>query len=75
VTRLGPAETTNLSTVSTSVSYTTKKQFNVLLRSNIFTNGNQAKFEGDWRYLDTNQPTYGLGPRSLRNSRRRWISG
>lgn len=62
VTRLGPAETTNLSTVSTSVSYTTKKQFNVLLRSNIFTNGNQAKFEGDWRYLDTNQPTYGLGP-------------
>jgi hypothetical protein len=62
VTRLGPAETTNLSTVSASVSYTTKKQFNILLRSNVFMRGNQAKFEGDWRYLDTNQPTYGLGP-------------
>ena len=62
VTRLGTAETTNLSTVSASVSYTTKKQFNILLRSNVFTRGNQAKFEGDWRYLDTNQPTYGLGP-------------
>ena len=62
VSRLGPAETTNLSTVSASVSYTTKGQFNVLLRSNIFTPGNTLKFEGDWRYLDTNQPTYGLGP-------------
>jgi hypothetical protein len=44
------------------VSYTTKKQFNVLLRSNVFTSGNAWKFEGDWRYLDTNQPTFGLGP-------------
>jgi outer membrane protein assembly factor BamA len=60
--RLGPPETTSPSTVSASVSYTTKKQFNVLLRSNLFTNENRWKFEGDWRYLDTNQPTYGLGP-------------
>ena len=62
VTRLGPAAETNLSTISASVNYTTKKQFNVLLRSNVFTSGNRWKFEGDWRYLDTNQPTYGLGP-------------
>jgi hypothetical protein len=61
VTRLGGDEATNLSTVSASVSYTTKKQFNVLLRSNVFTQRNRWKFEGDWRYLDTNQPTYGLG--------------
>ncbi|HSE66734.1 MAG TPA: BamA/TamA family outer membrane protein, partial [Gemmatimonadales bacterium] len=61
VTRFGPAPETSLSTISASVNYTTKKQFNVLLRSNVFTSGNQWKFEGDWRYLDTNQPTYGLG--------------
>ena len=61
VTRFGPESETSLSTISASVSYTTKSQFNVLLRSNVFTSGNRWKFEGDWRYLDTNQPTYGLG--------------
>ncbi len=62
VTRLGPDENTNLSTLYASVSYTTKQQFNVVSRSNLFTEGNRWKLEGDWRYLDTNQPTYGLGP-------------
>lgn len=62
VTRLGTDESTNLSTVSASVNYTTKKQFNVLLRSNVYTVRNREKLEGDWRYLDSNQPTYGLGP-------------
>jgi Omp85 superfamily domain len=62
VTRFGTDESTNLSTVSASVNYTTKKQFNVLLRSNLYTPGNGWKLEGDWRYLDSNQPTYGLGP-------------
>jgi hypothetical protein len=62
VTRFGPAPETNLTTFSASVSYSTFKQFNVILRSNLFTRGNSWKFEGDWRYLDTNQPTYGLGP-------------
>lgn len=62
VTRLGPEENTNLSTLYASVSYTTKQQFNVISRSNLFTEGNRWKLEGDWRYLDTNQPTYGLGP-------------
>jgi outer membrane protein assembly factor BamA len=61
VTRLG-TESTSLSTVSASVNYTTKKQFNVLVRSNVYTPGNGWKLEGDWRYLDSNQPTYGLGP-------------
>jgi outer membrane protein assembly factor BamA len=62
VTRFGPEETTNLSTLYASVSYTTKQQFNVISRSNLFTADNVWKLEGDWRYLDTNQPTYGLGP-------------
>ena len=62
VTRLGADESTNLSTISASVNYTTKQQFNVLLRSNVYTSGNGWKLEGDQRYLDSNQPTYGLGP-------------
>jgi hypothetical protein len=62
VTRLGNVEGTNLSTVSASVNYTTKQQFNILLRSNVYSSGNGWKLEGDWRYLDSNQPTYGLGP-------------
>jgi hypothetical protein len=62
VTRLGNDESTNLSTISASVNYTTKKQFNILLRSNVYTSANTWKLEGDWRYLDSNQPTYGLGP-------------
>jgi hypothetical protein len=62
VTRLGTDESTNLSTLSASVNYTTKKQFNILVRSNVYTPGNGWKLEGDWRYLDSNQPTYGLGP-------------
>jgi hypothetical protein len=60
--RLGPDSSTNLSTVAASVSFTTKNQFNVLLRSNLFFRGNSARLEGDWRYQDTNQPTFGLGP-------------
>ena len=62
VARLGTDESTNLSTISASVNYTTKKQFNILLRSNMYTSANAWKLEGDWRYLDSNQPTYGLGP-------------
>ncbi len=61
-TRLGPEATTNATTVGASVSFTTKKQFNVVVRSNIFGNGNRFLLQGDWRYLDTSQPTYGLGP-------------
>ena len=54
--------TTNATTVGASVSFTTKKQFNVVVRSNIFGNSNRFLLQGDWRYLDTSQPTYGLGP-------------
>ena len=39
VTRLGTDESTNLSTISASVNYTTKQQFNILLRSNVYTFG------------------------------------
>ena len=62
LTRLGPPETTNPSSFYATVNYTTKQQFNVMFRSNLFTAGNTWKLEGDWRYNDSNQPTYGLGP-------------
>jgi len=62
LTRFGPEETTNPSTFYATVNYTTKKQFNVMFRPNIYTAGNTWKLEGDWRYNDSNQPTYGLGP-------------
>jgi hypothetical protein len=62
LTRFGPEETTNPSAFYATVNYTTKKQFNVMLRSNLYTSGNTWKLEGDWRYNDSNQPTYGLGP-------------
>jgi hypothetical protein len=62
LTRLGPPETTNASNASVSVNYTTKQQFNVLVRSNIYGPHNRVLLQGDYRYLDTSQPTYGLGP-------------
>jgi hypothetical protein len=62
LTRLGPEETTNPSTAAVSVNYTTKQQFNVLVRTNVFGGNNGFLLQGDWRYQDTSQPTYGLGP-------------
>jgi hypothetical protein len=62
LTHLGPPESTNASTAAASVNYTSKKQFNILVRSNVFGAGNRFLLQGDWRYLDTSQPTYGLGP-------------
>lgn len=62
VTRLGPPLATNLTVLSASLNFTTKNQMNLLLRSDVYFPRNRLKLEGDWRYLDTNQPTYGLGP-------------
>jgi outer membrane protein assembly factor BamA len=61
VTHLGPPEESNLTVLSASISFTTKNQTNLVVRSNVFSPQNRIKLEGDWRYLDTNQPTYGLG--------------
>ena len=61
INRYGPAETTNISYFNAGVSYTTKGQLNVSSKSNLFLANNRLKFEGDWRYLNTKQVTYGLG--------------
>jgi hypothetical protein len=60
--RLGPPPQTSASTAGVTVSYTTKQQFNVVARANIFGPRNQFLVQGDWRYQDTSQPTFGLGP-------------
>jgi hypothetical protein len=60
--RLGPPETTTLSSLGVSAVYTAEKQVLITLPSNIFTRGNQYNLQGDWRYLDTSEATYGLGP-------------
>jgi hypothetical protein len=61
VSRLGPTETTNLSFINAGATYSSLRQLNLSARSNVFLAGNRIKFEGDWRYLDTSQPTFGLG--------------
>jgi hypothetical protein len=62
VTHLGPPRQTNTTLLSAAVGYTTKSQLHTVLRSDIFFPMNRSALVGDWRYLDTNQPTYGLGP-------------
>jgi outer membrane protein assembly factor BamA len=62
VTRLGPPGQTNTTVLTASIGYSTKSQFHTVVRSNVFSSKNRIKLEGDWRYLDTSQPTYGLGP-------------
>jgi len=68
---IGPANpSAPPATVNASASFTTKKQFKLILRGNLFSkDGNVAK-QIDWRYHINNQPTYGLGsiqPNSARH--------
>jgi hypothetical protein len=62
VVRLGPVETTKLSRLGISVSYSTSKQFNLKVPTMLWFKGSQYGLQGDWRYLDMSQNTYGLGP-------------
>jgi outer membrane protein assembly factor BamA len=62
VARLGPAETTKLSRLGISASYSTSKQVNLTIPTMIWFKGGQHGLQGDWRYLDMSQNTYGLGP-------------
>lgn len=58
---LGDPPTTRISSTQASVMYTTKKQLLVNIKSTIFTFNNRWILNGDWRYMDTSQPTYGGG--------------
>lgn len=50
-----------LSAFQANVQSTTKKQFSVSLKNNVFAKGNTVFLSGDWSYFDYSQPTYGLG--------------
>jgi hypothetical protein len=44
------------------------KQISLQFKSDAWVPGNRWNYKGDWRYLDTSQPTYGLGPLSEQTS-------
>jgi len=58
---LGDIATTPISTFAVNATITSKSQFLINVRSNIFSNGAQLIFQGDWRLYFYSQPTYGLG--------------
>jgi outer membrane protein assembly factor BamA len=61
---LGDPKTTGLSAGSLGASYSTTKQISVQFKSDFYLPDNTWALKGDWRYLDTSQPTFGLGPSS-----------
>ncbi|GAA4820354.1 BamA/TamA family outer membrane protein [Algivirga pacifica] len=58
---MGPNETTSRSFFVSTVLYTTKKQFMLLMKSNVFLKDDSWNLMGDWRFFAFSQPTYGLG--------------
>jgi outer membrane protein assembly factor BamA len=50
-----------LSAFAANIQYTTKKQFSVTIKNNVFAKKNKLFLSGDWSYFDYSQPTYGLG--------------
>lgn len=65
---LGDPATTSVSSGSAGISYSTTGQTSIQARSTFFLPDNNAVLMGDWRYLDTSQPTFGLGPHSDQQS-------
>jgi outer membrane protein assembly factor BamA len=50
-----------ISAFQANVQYTTKNQFTVAIKNNVFTSKNRLFLSGDWCYFDYSLPTYGLG--------------
>jgi hypothetical protein len=61
---LGDPANTNLSAGSISGSYAFSGQVSFQFKSDFYTSHNGWALKGDWRYLDTSQPTFGLGPKN-----------
>ena len=57
----GQAPGTTLSVISSLAYYTALRQFGLQSYGTVFTRNNRLLFQADWRYLNTSQPTYGLG--------------
>lgn len=58
---LGNPPVTRISSAQASIMYTTKRQLLVNFKSTLIALNNRWIFNGDWRYMDTSQPTYGGG--------------
>ncbi len=58
---MGDPATTRLSSALAGGAYTTKSQLIFTLKSTVFTENNDWILMGDWRYLDSSQPTWGIG--------------
>jgi len=58
---LGDPPGTRISSVQASIMYTTKKQLLANIKSTLLTKDNRWILNGDWRYMNTSQPTYGGG--------------
>jgi outer membrane protein assembly factor BamA len=59
---LGNPTTTSLSSGAAGATYSTEGQLSIQFRSDFYLPDDQWALKLDWRYLDTSQPTYGLGP-------------
>lgn len=59
---LGDPKQTRVSVFTLNATYSTSQQLSIQLKSDAWVPGNRWVFKGDWRYLDTSQPTFGLGP-------------
>ena len=59
---LGDPMRTKISIFALNVTYSTQHQLTFQLKSDAWVEGDGWNLKGDWRYLDTSQPTYGLGP-------------
>ena len=59
---LGNPKTTSVSSGTAGATYSTEGQTSVQFRSDFYLPDNQWALKIDWRYLDTSQPTFGLGP-------------
>ena len=61
---LGEPAHTRVSVFALGFTYSTSQQTSLQFKSDAWVPGNKWNYKGDWRYLDTSQPTYGLGPLS-----------
>src|ERR1700760_1025481 len=61
-------ETENISTVVTSIAYTSKSQIIFPIATSIWTNNNEYNILSDWRYLKYPSETFGLGGHTQQDS-------
>ena len=58
---MGDPSTTKISSMLLGATLTSKDQFLGTLKGTTYFTDNQWKLDVDWRFLNTSQPTYGLG--------------